>query len=273
VGSTPLGTRTTNECPTSATADGGVETHRKPACQGDDPLASVPLQWAQARGIQKRNPNGCIGVPCPDHSAEWARAARNFEIQTPEEFCAVLDHALIQADEISNKSGTDWEWWRYLTFRVEAAARVLAPRLRNRRVEPKTAPLVADPDGEPCSVTITLANAGKARSTEEFAAWWRRLPAAQRIRYGGVCSPTALSDFDRSRQSVDNIAEPSDSTRTDATAGSAVSTEGSTEPGDAFQDARRLPIQLSRAATTEESAMLSHSQSVRHVTPGDASNA
>jgi len=230
----------------------------------------VPLHWAQTRGIRKRIPNGGTGLPSADFATEWAKAARLSDIRTSDELCAVLDYALSQASEISNKNGTGWEWWSYLTFRVEAAARVLAPRLRNRRAEPRTASMVADPDGEPCS---TLANAGKPRSMEEFAAWWRRLPGTQRIRYGGVCSPAALSDFDRLRQSIDNIAEQHDSTTADAPAGSAASGEERPEPGDVLQGARRSPFQLSRPATTEECSLRSHSQRERQVTPGDASNA
>jgi hypothetical protein len=73
-------------------------------------------------------------LPSADFATEWAKAARLSDIQTSDELCAVLDHALSQANEISNKNGTNWEWWSYLTIRVETAARVLAPRLRDWRI-------------------------------------------------------------------------------------------------------------------------------------------
>jgi hypothetical protein len=239
----------TSETADPANAVAGTRTHEKPFCEENDPLASVPLHWAQTRGIRKRNPNGCIGLPSDDFATEWARAARLSDARTSDELCAVLDHALSQANEISNKNGTGWEWWSDLTFRVEAAARILAPRLRNWRAEPETTPLAAETDSEPCRVTMTLSDPRKGRSMEEFAAWWRRLPAAQRIRYGGVCSPAALSDFDRLYKSVDDIAEQHDSTTADATAGSAASGEERPEPGDVLQGARRSTFQLSGAAT------------------------
>ena len=132
--STPLTPRMTNETADPANADAGAGTHEQPVCEGNDPLASVPLHWAQTRGIRKRNPNGCIGLPSADFATEWAKAARLSDIRTSDELCAVLDHAFSQANEISNKNGTDWEWWSYLTIRVETAARVLAPRLQYWRI-------------------------------------------------------------------------------------------------------------------------------------------
>ncbi len=84
----------TNETADPANADAGAGTHEQPVCEGNDPLASVPLHWAQTRGIRKRNPNGCIGLPSADFATEWAKAARLSDIRTSDELCAVLDHAL-----------------------------------------------------------------------------------------------------------------------------------------------------------------------------------
>jgi hypothetical protein len=205
--STLLTLRMTKEAADLANADAGAGTQEEPDCQGDDTLAAVPLQWAQARRIRKRNPNGCIGLPSAGFATEWAKIARLSDIRTSDELCAVLDYALSQANEISSKNGTDWEWWSYLTFRVEAAARVLAPRLRNWRAEPEASAPVALLGAKADSEESTRPGTGMTLDSKAFLAWWRRLPEDRRVRYGGVCSPVAFSDFTRSYQPNPSLSE------------------------------------------------------------------
>jgi hypothetical protein len=194
--STPLTPRMTNESADPTNADAGARTDEQSICEGNDPLAAVPLHWAQTRGVRKRNPNGRIGLPSADFATEWAKAARLSDIRTSDELCTVLDHALSQANKISDKNGTGWEWWSYLTIRVETAARVLAPRLRDWRITstfeaPTTHPQTDGGDGP-----IMPVSAERARVMEEFGAWWSRLSGERRNGYGSVCDPRALQDFE-----------------------------------------------------------------------------
>jgi len=205
--STLLAPRTTNETADPANTDAGAGTHEQRVCEGNDPLSSVPLHWAQTRGIRKRNPNGCFGCPSDDIATQWAKAARLSDIQNSDELCAVLDHAFSQANEISDKNGTDWEWWSYLTFRVEAAARKLAPRLQYWRMEAEARAPVAYLDAKVDSEEFARPNTGMTQDAKAFAAWWRRLSEARRVRYGSVCSLDALSDFARSQQPIHNLTE------------------------------------------------------------------
>ncbi len=271
--STPLTPRMTNETADPANADAGAGTHEQPVCEGNDPLASVPLHWAQTRGIRKRNPNGCIGLPSADFATEWAKAARLSDIRTSDELCAVLDHAFSQANEISNKNGTDWEWWSYLTFRVEAAARKLAPRLQYWRAEAEAGAPVAYLDAKADSEEFARPNTGMTQDAKAFAAWWRRLPEARRVRYGSVCNQAALSDFARSHQPIHNLAESETSASSDPATCSAASGEANTADGDTLQSDQVSRSHVPSAAAGEGFSLRSHSQTGRYGTQDEASNA
>jgi hypothetical protein len=271
--STPLTPRMTNETADPANADAGAGTHEQPDCEGSDPLASVALHWAETRGIRKRNPNGCFGLPSAYFATEWAKAARLSDIRTSDELCAVLDHALSQANEISNKNGADWEWWSYLTFRVEAAARKLAPRLQYWRTEAEAGAPEAYLDAKADSEEFARPNTGMTQDAKAFAAWWRRLPEARRVRYGSVCSLAALSDFARSQQPIHNLAESETSASNGPATCSAASGEVNTAHGDTLHSD---PVSRSRvppAAAEEEFSLRSHSGTGRYGTQDEASNA
>jgi len=271
--STPLTARMTNETADPANAAAGAGTLEQPVCEGNDPLNSVPLRWAQMRGIRKRNPNGSIGLPSADFATEWARAARLSDIRTPDELFAVLDHALSQADEISNKSGTDWEWWSYLTFRVEAAVRKLAPRLQYWRTEAEAGAPVAYVDAKADSEEFARPNTGMTQDAKAFAAWWRRLSEARRVCYGSVCSLDALSDFAHSQQPIHNLTE----SETSSSNGPAVLSAASGEVNTAHGDTRHSdPVSRSHvlsAAAEEEYSLRSRSGTGRYGTKDEASNA
>jgi hypothetical protein len=271
--STPLTPRMTNDRADPANADAGAGTHEQPVCEGIDPLASVPPHWAQTRGIRKRNPNGCIGLPSADFATEWAKAARHSDIRNSDELCAVLDHAFSQANEISNKNGTDWEWWSYLTIRVETAARVLAPRLRDWRItstsEAPTTNSQTDGGDEP----IMPVSAERARVMEEFSAWWSRLSGERRNGYGSVCDPRAMQDFERFRRLSLGRAESCDSLGDSAATRFESGGEQQREADSALVHCRLAPSQPSPTAPAGECSLQSHSVEIRNVTRGDASNA
>jgi hypothetical protein len=271
--STPRTPQMTNETVDPANADANAETHEQPVCEGDNPLASVPLHWAQTRGIRKRNPNGCIGFPSPDFAAEWAKTAHLSGIRTSDELCAVLDHALSEANEISNKSGMGWEWWSYLTFRVEAAARLLAPRLPYWRAEPEASAPAALFGAKADSAESARPRPAMALDSKAFLAWWRRLPEDRRLRYGGVCSPVAFSDFTRSYQPIRNLTGSETSAISGASACSVAPEEANAAPGDTL---RRNQVSSSHgpsAAAKEEFSLPSHSQKGRCATQDEASHA
>ena len=263
----------TNKPADPGNADASADTDEQRDCEGNDPLASVPLHWAQTRGVRKRNPNGCLGWPGADFAAQWAKTARCSDIRTPDELCAVLDHALSRANEISSKNGTDWEWWSYLTFRVDASARMLAPRLQHWRIAAHVDAPASDLKATPDSEEFARPNIEIALEAKAFLAWWRRLPEARRVRYGSVCSPAAISDFTRSHQPIHNLAESQTSTSGDRATCPAASGEANAAHGDTLQSGWVSRSHMPSATAEEGSSLRSHSQTGMCGTQDEASNA
>ena len=187
--------------------------------------------------------------------------------------CAVLDYALAQANAITTKSGTDWEWWSYLTIRVETAARVLAPRLRDWRITSTSGASTTHSQADGGDGPIMPVSAERARVMEEFSAWWSRLSGDRRNGYGSVCDPRAMQDFERFRRLSLGRVEACDSLGDSAATRFESGGEQHREAGSTLVHCRLALSELSPTAPAGECSLQSHSLEIRHVTRGDASNA
>jgi len=131
---------------------------------------------------------------------------------------------------------------------------------------------VAYLDAKADSEEFARPNTGMTQDAKAFAAWWRRLPEARRVRYGSVCSLAALSDFARSHQPIHNLAESQTSASNGPATCSAASGEVNTAHGDTLQSDQLSLPHVSSAAAEEESSLRSHLETGRYGTQHEASH-
>ncbi len=92
---------------------GGLEKH----CQPVDRTASIIIEWAQTRNVQRLRADRQVGLPEKEHLTQWAAILERWDLVDEHDVFSVFDAARGAAD----RSGP-WRNWAFLTLQVQLSA-------------------------------------------------------------------------------------------------------------------------------------------------------